>query len=165
MNLWFRLIFVVIHGLFRTKLKPLESSVVRGYVMPTDLDLNFHMNNGRYLSVMDLGRIDILLRTGTARLALQYRWAPLVGAVMIKFRQSLKPFQSYDMVTRVLCWDQKWFYFEHRIQRKNRLIAVAYARTLVRGPGRNIPPSEVISLLGEKLESPPIPQMIQNWAE
>jgi len=33
-------------------------------VVPTDLDVLGHMNNGVYFSLMDLGRIDLMIRTG-----------------------------------------------------------------------------------------------------
>ena len=29
-------------------------------VWPNDLDTNAHMNNGRYLTLMDLGRFDLM---------------------------------------------------------------------------------------------------------
>ena len=68
MNLLLRLLRVLIAARFRGRIDVLDESVLNLVVWPTDLDLNLHMNNGRYLSVMDLGRIDHVARTGLQRL-------------------------------------------------------------------------------------------------
>ena len=68
MQVWFRLMRVGWWALRRS------GSVGAGYrsslafrVSPGDIDVNRHMNNGRYLTIMDLGRIDVLIRTGLWR--------------------------------------------------------------------------------------------------
>lgn len=71
MNLIFRLIRVIVHAVFREKLGPFDESKVNFRVLPNDLDLNFHMNNGRYLTLMDLGRIDYFVRCGIAKASYQ----------------------------------------------------------------------------------------------
>ncbi len=43
---------------------PEQTSVLTLRVLPNDLDPSLHMNNGRYLAIMDLGRIDLLIRSG-----------------------------------------------------------------------------------------------------
>ena len=43
---------------------PAEIGRIRVTTLPTDIDLLRHMNNGRYLSLFDLGRWDLLVRTG-----------------------------------------------------------------------------------------------------
>ncbi len=64
MNLFFRLLRLLLTARWRGRLGPLDESVLKLRVWPVDLDVNLHMNNGRYLSVMDLGRVDVILRTG-----------------------------------------------------------------------------------------------------
>ena len=78
MNLWFRSLIVLFTVFFRRSLDPLDESVLKFRVWPTDLDVNFHMNNGRYLTIMDLGRVDLMLRTGLGKMALNgsgRRWS------------------------------------------------------------------------------------------
>jgi acyl-CoA thioesterase FadM len=57
---------VLIATLRRGPLDLLGESVVRFRVWPGDLDFNLHMNNGRYLTLMGLGRLDLMARA-TAR--------------------------------------------------------------------------------------------------
>ena len=59
-----RLAVVAARAMIRSNLSALESSNCNFRVLPTDLDVNLHMNNGRFLQIMDLARIDWLLRTG-----------------------------------------------------------------------------------------------------
>ena len=44
-------------------LSVLDEDRIRMHVWPHDIDLNLHMNNARYLSVMDYARIHLLART------------------------------------------------------------------------------------------------------
>ena len=96
MNLWFRLLAMLLRRPWRRPVDPFATTVVRMRVWPTDLDLNRHVTNGRYFTMADLGRMDFVLRTGAWRVALRHRAAPIVGDAWGKFRKELKPFQAFD---------------------------------------------------------------------
>jgi acyl-CoA thioesterase FadM len=163
MNLIFRLIWIIVESFFRRRLHPLSESVLHLRVLPNDLDLNFHMNNGRFLSIMDLGRLDLLIRTDLASALFKHRWQPLVGAVNIRYKQSLMPFQKYRLHTKVIGWDEKWFYIEQRFERKNRTIAVGLVKALFRGPSRNITPEQTLRLIGVNIDPPKMPNQVLKW--
>jgi acyl-CoA thioesterase FadM len=165
MNLWFRFVVVLFTAFFRRRLNPLDESVLDFRVWPTDLDVNFHMNNGRYLTIMDLGRVDLMLRTGLGRMALKRKWSPLVGSATIRFRRSLDPFQRYRLMSRILCWDDKWFFIEQRFLRRDELIAVGLVKGLLRGRAGNIPTAAVMEALNLRIASPEIPPSIRLWLE
>src|ERR1700676_5067864 len=105
MSLILRLLAVLIAAPFRRRLRLLDSSHVRIWVLPNDLDLNMHMNNGRYLTILDLGRIDLLLRQGLASTFVKNGWRPVIGGAVIRYRFGLRPFESLVVSSRVLCWD------------------------------------------------------------
>ncbi len=163
MNLLFRLLIIIIESFFRPRLHPLSESVLNLRVLPNDLDLNFHMNNGRYLSVMDLGRLDLLIRTDLAKALVQHRWQPLVGAVNMRYKQSLMPLKKYRLRTKVIGWDEKWFYIEQRFECGNRVIAVALVKALFRGKKRNITPEETLKLIHVNIDPPKMPERILRW--
>jgi hypothetical protein len=48
-------------------------------VLPTDLDLNGLMNNGRYLTLIDLALVTLFIRSGFARVCLSQGWRPMSG--------------------------------------------------------------------------------------
>lgn len=163
MNLVFRLFWIVIESFFRRRLHPLSESVLHLRVLPNDLDLNMHMNNGQFLSIMDLGRLDLLIRTDLAGTLIKHRWQPLVGAVNIRYKLSLLPFQKYRLHTKVIGWDEKWFYIEQRFERKNRTIAVGMVKALFRGDRRNITPEQTLKLINVNIDPPELPEQVVKW--
>jgi len=165
MNLWFRFVYVLITSLFRRALGPLDESVHAFRVWPTDLDVNLHMNNGRYLTIMDLGRLDLILRTGLGRIALKRGWAPLVGSAVIRFRRSLDPFQRYQLKSRIVCWDEKWFFIEQRFERNGDLIALGMVKGLLRSRDGNIPTAEALRAVGADTVSPEMPEPVRVWRQ
>ncbi|HET7710399.1 MAG TPA: thioesterase family protein [Thermoanaerobaculia bacterium] len=158
-----RFVKVAVSTLWRPKLNVLDESVVRLRVWPNDLDLNFHMNNGRYLSMMDLGRLDLFARSGILFPALRRGWMPILGEAKIRFRRSLGPFQIYTLRTRVLAWDEKWFYGEQKFEAKGEVAATALIRGLLRGKEGNILPEEALALGGSVVASPPLPAAFLTW--
>ena len=103
MNLIFRALWVFILSFFRRRLRlPEEESVLDMHVWPTDLDTNFHMNNGRYLTIMDLGRLDMILRSGLLKMAMKQKAVPILSSATIRYRLSLDPFQPYKLVSKII---------------------------------------------------------------
>ena len=158
-----RLLRAALVALGRGGSNPLDESVLTFRVMPADLDINLHMNNGRYLQVMDLGRFDHLIRMGLLGQVRRRRWMPLVGSETIRFRRSLAPFRKYRLHTRLVHWDDKWFYFEQRFTARGELIAAGMVKGLLRGPAGNVPPAEVLAAAGHALPAPPSPPGIEAW--
>jgi acyl-CoA thioesterase FadM len=73
------------------------------------------MNNGRYWTIMDLGRADLMIRSGLWRAVLREKWTPVVSAAKIRFRRELKPFRAFRLETRIVAWGDTWLVMEHRI--------------------------------------------------
>lgn len=163
MNLLFRLVAVVLAALFGRRLGLIEAGRLRLRVWPTDLDFNLHMTNARYHSVMDLGRIDLLVRTDLGRVMLRRRWTTVLGAVNVRFRRSLKPFQRFELVSRVLCWDEKWIFIEHRVETAAGTAAVAVMQGVFLAGGKPVPTAEVLAALDLPAESPPMPDFVADW--
>lgn len=150
----------------RPRLEPLGTSVLTFRVWPNDLDLNIHMNNGRFLSVMDLGRYDLSLRTDLGRLMVGQRWQALVGGVSMRYRRSLAPFEAYELHTRLLGWDAKWFFLEQRfLKRRGELAAVGVVKALFRGRGGNVPVAEVLRRMGHEGPDLELPEAVRRWAD
>ncbi len=106
MNLWLRLIWLLLTASRHPPLTlPGATSVLHFRVWPHDLDLSLHMNNGRYLTLMDLGRLDIMLGSGLWRAVLRHKWTPIASAITIRYRRELRPFQKFRLETRLINWD------------------------------------------------------------
>lgn len=159
-----RLAKVLIAARRRTPLGPFDDSVVSFRVWPLDLDTNGHLNNGRYLTLMDLGRWDLTGRMGVLAHARRERWMPVVAASTIRYRKSLGPFQRYDLRTRLLGWDGKAFFFQQTFERGGEVHATAAVRAVLLRKGGRVPPQEAVDLLEKGLASPPLPAWVQLWA-
>ena len=160
-----RLIVVIFKSVFMKRIGPLDESVVTVRCWPNDLDLNFHMNSGRYLSMMDLGRISILCRYGILGRVMRLGWRPINGATMIRFKRSILLFDRFQVRSRVVCWDEKWFYFEHIVEKDGVTYAIAHVRGLLREKSGNVVPQRLMELAGVRIESPPMPDVIRLWNE
>ena len=135
-------------------MQPLDTSVVSLRVLLNDLDLNWHMNNGRFLTIMDLGRMDLLKRTGTFDLAVKNKWMPIVGTATINFQRPLKLWQKYELHSRICGWDEKWIYLEQVFYSKEKIIAKGRIKGLLRGKNGNIVPQLIIDELAPGITSP-----------
>lgn len=116
MNLWLRLLGLLLSALWRPRLAmPFGMSSLTFRVWPHDLDTNGHMNNGRYMTIMDLGRADLLLRSGLWRRIRAERWMPVLSAAKVRFRRELRLFQPFRIESRVVWWSDTRFVMEQRI--------------------------------------------------
>jgi acyl-CoA thioesterase FadM len=163
MNLIFRLIAVLWGSLWTPKRAPLDPSVLSFRVLPNDLDPNWHMNNGRYLTIMDLGRLDMTIHSGLMRAVLRNRWMPVLGAATIRYHRPLAPFQRYTLTTYIVAWDEKWIYMEQLFESNGKRAASALVKALIRGKDRSIPTAEVMRTVGVDLLSPPLPDHLRAW--
>lgn len=141
----------------------LDAAPLRFRVWPTDLDINLHMTNARYFSLMDLGRLDLMVRVGLGGAILRNRWQPVLGAANIRFRRSLRPFQRFTLVSRVLCWDEKYIFIEHRMETASGTAALAVVQGAFVARGRVVPPSDVLAAVGAAAQSPPMPEAVAAW--
>ena len=112
---------------------PLAVSRAQFRVMPWDCDLNLHLTNTRYPSFMDLARVQYLFEIGMVPLAFKDGWRPIVSSQTMTFIKEIKPLAAVSVESRVLHWDRKYFYHEHRFLVDGEVHARALGRmTLIR---------------------------------
>jgi acyl-CoA thioesterase FadM len=158
MVLFFRILRIILENILRRRRGVLDESLLRLRVWPTDMDLNFHLNDGRFVSLTGLGRIDLMLGTGLLRRAIKRGWYPVVGGVTIRYRREIKSFEKFSLRSRLVGWDDKWMYFEHRFEKNGELAAIAYARGVMRTRGGPVPTRDVI-----EEPSPPLPDIVGKF--
>ncbi|WP_282608106.1 thioesterase family protein [Pelagibius sp. Alg239-R121] len=163
MNLIFRLFRVLLAGLFRSKVGFLDESVVSFRVLPNDLDFNLHMNNGRYLTIMDLGRFDLMQRSGLTGIAIKNRWMPVVASQVINYRRSLAPFQLYSLHSRILGWDERFVYFLQQFRSDGKLAASALVKAGIVANGKSLTIEEMLPLVGYMGPKPLLSPEVTAW--
>ncbi len=162
MNLWLRLIAYLFCVPWRPALAlPDEASVLRFRAWPHDLDPSLHMNNGRYLALMDLGRLDVMFAAGLVRPVLARRWTPIASNVLIRFRREIRLFQRFRLETRLLTWDETYVVMEQSfILEGGRRDGAVAARALFKGgiydrtARRFVTVAELMAEIGVSAEAP-----------
>lgn len=159
MNLYWRFLILVLKNLFfkPEKIDIFSICTTRFRVNPFDLDLNFHMNNGRYLSLMDLGRMDLMMQAQVFTKLFRLGYYPVVVSESIRFKRSLEFLETFSMKTQIESWDEKDFYIRQEFWGEKDLVAVGYIKGRFRQRGRkgSVPTPEIF----EKIDRPmPTPQ-------
>jgi len=165
MNLYLRLLWLLWRLRSVARCGLFDESRVSFHVWPNDCDLNLHMNNGRYLTFMDLGRTHLMGQAGMLKEMLRRRWLPVLAAAEITYIRSLAPFERFELVTRLATWDDKYVYLEQTFERKGRLCAHAFVKALFLHRGTKVPNAEVVRAIGYCGDAPPMPVVLTQWAE
>ncbi|GCB25267.1 uncharacterized protein YBR096W [Aspergillus awamori] len=88
-------------------------AVVRSRSPATEGDFNFHKSNSTYITDLDVSRA-YLSGLLFAPIFLQIKSSIpcnlIVSAVSCTFHREIRPFQQYEIWTRVASWDDKWIY-------------------------------------------------------
>lgn len=162
----FRLLLLSIRSRFGPRLAPTDVARTTFRVLPTDLDVLNHMNNGVYLSIMDLGRIDLMARSGVWPELRRRGYYPVVVSSTITYRRSLEPWQRFVVESRIVGLDDVAGYVEQRFVRDGEVCArgVIKARFLKKSGGI-VPIPELAELFGLDPENHPLPEWLAHWSE
>lgn len=123
---------------------PTEEVPLPFIAWPSDIDWNGHVNNGRYLTLMDAGRLDHAVRTGLLRAMLRARCNPVVADVSIRFRREVRPFVRCTLTTRLRGWDERRLHYVQQFEHKGVVCAEAMVAIALRRNGRTVPPAEAL---------------------
>jgi acyl-CoA thioesterase FadM len=125
------------------------------------------VNNGVYLSMLDVARVDLMLRSGMAAALRKHKIYPVVAAETIRFRRSLQLFQAFEVETSVLGWDEKAIIIQHHFLRRGELVADAVVRArFLRRQGGPVGSRELLELLDVPARtgpSPELPPWVDAW--
>lgn len=94
------------------------SITTRAPLMETDF--NMHKSNSTYFSDLDMSRLALMTRVyfaGFSNISKELSAAGYtgsmsltLGSVYCTFKRPVRPYASYSVSSRVLCWDRKWLY-------------------------------------------------------
>ena len=163
MNLYLRLLKLLLLLPWVRRRALLDSGRVAFRVWPNDCDLNLHLNNGRYLTFMDLGRVHLITQIGLLGVLWQRHWAPVLSAAEINFIRPIQPFQKFELATRLLTWDEKYFYIEQRFVAGGRLCAVALVKGLFLHQRERVEMHAVLAALRLDSVAPDMPEVVRHW--
>ena len=167
MNLYLRLLLLRLRVRLRPGRRPSLWDETRTpfRVAPTDLDPLRHVNNGKYLSMLDLGRLDLMLRSGFWSALSEHGWYPVVSAQTITYKRSLTLGQRFELVTRVLGVDERAVYLEQTFVRRGAVVARAVVQArFLRRSGGTVPTAELLDAAGGADRDLALPEWVHDWA-
>ncbi|GKY88831.1 acyl-CoA thioesterase [Sinisalibacter aestuarii] len=153
---------LVVHS--RAGSLPVEGvHVSRHICWPWDLDLWLELNNGRTLTLFDLGRIPLGRRTGLVRAIRANGWGLTVAGVSMRYRRRIRVFDRIEMRSRTIGWDNRFLYLEQSMWKKGEATTHGLYRVAVTSREGIVPPPKVAEQMGHGPASPPLPDWVQHW--
>lgn len=150
---------------FGSRLAPEDESVLHMRIWPGDIDIFLELNNGRFLTLMDQGRLDFGMRTGLIDALHRRKWGLTVGGVSVRFRHRVRLLERILLRTRLVGGDERWFYFDQKIERADRACAGALVRTAITSSDGIVPPADVCRELGWREPWSSLPDWVSAWIE
>lgn len=145
-------------------LPPTGTHVSQHYCLPWDIDLWMELNNGRTLTLYDLGRIPLAHRAGLVGLLRRNRWGLTMAGVSVRYRRRIHTFEKIEMRSRLVCWDDKFMYLEQSMWKKNGECANhALYRSAITGKNGIVPPTEALKQMGLRSDPPLMPKWVAAW--
>ncbi|XP_077974882.1 protein THEM6-like [Styela clava] len=92
----------------------MKEHVYSSIVLPSDCDIYNHMNNSRYSREADFARTRWYCDTGLLRFMQKTGKYLIMTASTIRYRRSLEVFQSFTIATKIIYWDERNIYLQHK---------------------------------------------------
>ncbi|WP_434615328.1 acyl-CoA thioesterase [Tabrizicola sp. M-4] len=130
---------------------------------PWDIDPWMELNNGRTLTIFDLGRIPLGIRTGLKRVLLANGWGLTVAGNTVRYRRRVRAFDRVTIHSRCIGWDHRFLYLEQSMWKGDDCTTHMIIRSAVTSREGIVAPERLLSALGHPAESPPLPEFVQSW--
>ncbi len=160
-----RFITTSVKAIRDTKLDIFDVSETTFHIRPWDLDMFMEVNNGRVLTLYDLGRFDLATRSGLTTLLRKNKWGLVVAGSSVRYRRRVRMFDKVTIRTQVVGSDEKWVYITQSMWVKGRPASSVLLRTGVTAKGRVLPVEEVAAALGLGEWDVEMPVWVQAWID
>ncbi len=145
------------------RLAILQPHVSQHRIWPWDLDPWRELNNGRMLTLFDLGRIPMSVRMGFGSVARQNGWRITVAGNSTRYRRRVTVFTKLTQHCRVVGWDDRFTYVEQSFWRGDDCTAQMLLRSAFTSKAGIVPPARVLAALGQDQTSPALPDWVAAW--
>lgn len=132
---------------------------------PWDIDLWLELNNGRTLTLFDLGRIPLATRTGMSDLLKRNGWGIAVAGASVRYRKRVRAFQKIEMRSRFIGWDDKFTYMEQSMWRNGECTSHILIRGAITDHGGLVRADRFEKELGWSGPRPALPEWVTAWCE
>ena len=156
-----RLARVIAQSKFQKKvsLDSTHNECINLRVLPQDIDLFMELNNGRYVTLLDLGRFGYGANVKISKFLKANKWSLTIVGTYNEYRFRLRLFQKFTLKTKIFGYDEKWFYFFQKAERNNKTHMASVVKFAFTSKNGIVLPKEVIKAMGEDYD----PNKLPNW--
>ncbi|MFY7810409.1 MAG: acyl-CoA thioesterase [Flavobacterium sp.] len=131
----------------------------------SDLDIYWHVNNAIYLRKYEIARWNFGIKTGLTKQLLKHNIKFIVCAAELVYLKELKWNQSFEIHTKQVGSDAKYFYWEQKIFSKGKLVNHGLFKVLFLGKKGIIATHDIYSILNIEPNKNELPLPILKWKE
>ncbi len=144
-------------------LAPGDVHVSHHVCWPWDLDLWWELNNGRTLTIFDLGRIPMAIRTGLIDMLRAQRWGLTVAGSVVRYRRRVRMFDRLEIRSRLLGWDARFMYVEQAMwNSRGDCTSHAVYRSAVTDASGIVATERVRAAMGLSGDAPEMPGWVRD---
>ncbi len=132
---------------------------------PWDVDPWLELNNGRTLTLYDLGRLPMAHRAGIIHALRKNGWNMAVAGASVRYRRRVRMFHRITMKSTILGWDARFLYFQQSMWHKGQATSSILCRMAMTDENGILAPVNVAPLLGWPETSPDLPDYVTDWID
>ena len=146
------------------RLAPGEVHVARTRCWPTDIDHLWELNNGRSLTLMDMGRMACIRQTRMVE-DLARRGARIaIAGSCVQYRRRVKLWEALEIRSKIIGSDARFFYMEQVLLASGAFAHHAVFRVACVGPSGMLPIAEALRDFDHPGWFAPLPAWIAEWS-
>jgi acyl-CoA thioesterase FadM len=130
---------------------------------PVDIDMFGELNNGRTLTLYDLGRLVVGYRMGLLDVIKKNKWGMTMAGASVRYRHRVRMFQKFTMHTRAIGRDDRFLYLQQTMWRRGKATSSVLYRTAVTDKNGIVHTQKVTEALGYPDWNPDMPDWVKNW--
>lgn len=161
-------VFRLLKDSYRARAQPrlgfFDTHVSHHLCLPWDLDPWIELNNGRTLTIYDLGRIPFAIRTGLVDVLKEQGWGLTIAGSVVRYRRRVRMFDRIEIRSRFLGWDRRFSYIDQSMWRTDgECSSHAVFRAAVTDRAGIVAPERVMQAMHHAEPSPDLPDWVRAW--
>ena len=162
-----RLIRVVVKSQFKKKLSFDNdyTDSINLIVLPQDIDPFMELNNGRYVTLLDLGRFSLGAKVNMVSFLKRNNWSLTIIGTYNEYRYRLRLFQRFILKTKIIGYDEKWFYFFQKVERNGKTHMASIVKFAFTSKKGLVSTKEVITAMDIEYDPNSLPSWIKELTE
>ena len=123
-------------------------------ILPSDLDVFMELNNGRALTLYDLGRLPFGVQTGLWKAIKINKWGLAVAGASVRYRHRIRLFNKVKIRTKTIGRDARFIYIVQTMYRGETATSNILTRNAITDKNGIVPTQKFAEYMGQpELES------------